>query len=88
MKQKLITLVESVDEKVLSCHSYSFKNDSGGIGKAFRTFKRLHKEHNDPDGTTEYVRPSNKEFLSMFNEGLYDDDCGYRITVVHGTLTI
>lgn len=79
-KQKIIALVESVEEKVLACHS--FRNNTNGSGKAFRAFKRFHKEHNDPDGTTGYIRPSNEEFLDMFNDGLYDDECGYKIYIL------
>jgi len=78
-KLKAVNVIETVDDKVLGCRS--FTRNKEGWKQAERCFRRLHKEHNDPDGTTDYVRPSKKDFEDMILDGGYDDDCGYKIWI-------
>ena len=79
-KLKAVNVIEIVDDRVLGCRS--FTRNKEGWKQAERHFRRLHKEHNDPDGTTGYVRPTKKEFEDMILDAQYDDECGYKIFIL------
>jgi hypothetical protein len=74
-----INVIEVLDNQVIGIVSYP--NTTRGNLAAKRLFRKLYREHNDPDGTTDSVRPSRKDFDAMFEYG-YDDECGYTITLI------
>jgi len=79
-KLKAVNVIEIVDDRVLGCRS--FTRNKEGWKQANRHFRKLHKEHNDPDGTTGYERPTKKDFEVMVLDGVYDDECGYKIFIL------
>jgi len=78
-KLKAINVIEILDDHSPECRT--FTRNKEGWKQAERYFRKLHKEHNDPDGTTGYERPTKKEFKHMILDGVYDDDCGYKIYI-------
>jgi len=78
-----VNLIESVDNKVIGVTS--FLDNPEGNRAAEAKFQELYKEHNDPDGTTGFVQPTDEDFAAMIEDGVYDDDCGYRLTITHST---
>jgi len=78
-----VNVVETVDGKINSIRS--FPESPEGNKAAERLFRRLHKEHNDPDGTTGVERPTRAEFRAMLDDGIYDDECGYNLMIAHSS---
>ena len=64
----------------------SFFDSPEGNHAAEALFKRLHLEHNDPDRTTGVERPTEEDFRSMLDDGIYTDECGYELILSHSTL--
>jgi len=76
-----VNVIELVNERYHSVRS--FHDDPEGNKAAEELFKRLHKEHNDPDGTTGVSEPSEEDFAAMIEDGTYDDECGYQLVITH-----
>jgi len=81
VKVATVNVVELVDGKIISLCSFAESPD--GNKAAERLFRRLHKEHNDPDGTTGVDRPTREDFAAWIEDGIYDDDCGYNLVITH-----
>jgi len=75
-----MSVIELVDFKVIGVTT--FPNTAKGNEAAEALFIRLHKEHNDPDGTTGVPLPSIEDFQEMFVTGNYNDECGYQIVII------
>lgn len=76
-----VCVIEIVNDRYHSCRS--FHNNPEGNAAAEELFKRLYKEHNDPDGTTGFVQPTDEDFAAMIEDGVYDDECGYQLVITH-----
>lgn len=83
MKLRLSTvnIIELVDGNPIGVVSYP--DTARGNRAAERLFRKLYREHNDPDGTTGIVQPTKEDFDAMIDDGIYDDECGYQITITH-----
>lgn len=82
-KVATVNVVETLDGKIASIRS--FTESPEGNKAAEDLFRHLHKEHNDPDGTTDVARPTREDFRAMLDDGIYDDDCGYNLIVTHSS---
>ena len=76
-----VSIIEVVNGNFHSCRS--FLDTPQGNHAAEALFKRLHKEHNDPDGTTGIADPTDEDFQLMLDDGIYDDECGYNLVITH-----
>ena len=78
---RTVNVIETVNNKVIGVTSFldSIKGDKAAEAR----FKVLHKEHNDPEGTTDVPATTDEEYAAMIKDGVYDDECGYRLTITH-----
>lgn len=81
MQLHALNLVEVVDGKPISIHSFS--QDEDGRAAAEKMFKQLYREHVDSDIPNGFVPLSDEKLSDMFTEGLYDSDDCYTVTVVY-----
>lgn len=83
MKIKLntVNIIELVNGNLNSIHS--FTDNEKGNKAAERLFRRLVREHNDPEGTTG-VKPFSRADMDCFlDDGIYNDECGYELIISH-----
>ena len=76
-----VNVIELVNGNYHSVRSFFDTPEGNRSAEAF--FKRLHKEHNDPDGTTGVEPPSDQDFQNMLDDGIYNDECGYELVITH-----
>jgi hypothetical protein len=76
---RTVAVAELLDNRLLGVTT--FPDTFEGNCNAENLFKRLYNEHNDPDGTTDFVQPSNEEWKAMLLDGTYDDETGYKLII-------
>ena len=81
VKVHTVNVIEIVNEQLNSVRS--FVDNPAGNKRAERMFRRLYREHNDPDGTTGEPRPTNADIDPYIEDGVYDDECGYQLVLAH-----
>lgn len=79
IKLHTVNVVETVNEMPISLRS--FVDNPLGNERAEAFFKRLVKEHNKENGP----KFSEDDFDDMIEDGVYDDDCGYILYLIHST---
>jgi len=62
---------------------YSFPDTPKGNELAEAKFKECYREHNDPEGTTGQIEPTDEDWEAVLEDGIYDDDCGYQLIISH-----
>jgi hypothetical protein len=80
-KCRTVAIAELLDNRLIGVTT--FPDTFEGNRNAEALFKRCYKEHNDPDGTTGFVQPSDEEWTAMLDNGTYDDDNGYTLVITH-----
>ena len=80
-KCRTVAIVEIVDNKLIGVTT--FPDTFEGNRNAEALFKRCYKEHNDPDGTTDFVQPTEEDWTAMLDDGTYDDEAGYQLIITH-----
>jgi hypothetical protein len=78
---RTVAVVELVDQNLIGVTT--FPDTPEGNHNAEALFKRCHKEHNDPDGTTGVEPPTDEQFSAMLDDGIYDDEAGYQLIITH-----
>ncbi len=81
IKLHTVNVIESVDGNILSVRSFSDAANvrSKSNKRAERLFVKLVKEHNKMKGP----KFSKEDFEAMLDDGVYDDECGYQLFLVH-----
>jgi len=82
-----VNVIELLDGSVIQV--IAFFDTIEGNEKAEKLFEQLLKEHNDPDWEIgkEYTGPifSAEDINEFIEDGVYDDDCGYSLRLVHSS---
>jgi hypothetical protein len=81
MKLATVNVIELLNDSLQNV--YSFPDTPEGNAEAEAQFKACHLQHNDPDGTTGVDRPDDDEWNMMLSDGIYDDECGYKLIITH-----
>ncbi len=83
MKNKIklhtVNVVEVVNDAPFSLRA--FADNPKGNHRAEKMFAGLVMEHNADDG----VIPSSDDLDKMIEDGVYDDECGYQLFLIHST---
>ncbi len=74
MKLNTVNVIEMVHDDIINIQS--FTDDEEGNRQAEKLFELLVKKHESND-----VTESNMDVY--LEEGVFDDDCGYQIVIVH-----
>lgn len=74
MKLNTVNVIEMVWDSIQSLHA--FPDDHKGNVDAEKLFVELIKEHESNDVTE-------KNIAIYLEEGVFDDDCGYQLMLVH-----
>ena len=77
IKLHTVNVIETVDGSPIGLHS--FTDNPEGNKRAEERFKFLVEYHNKNGGP----KFSDEDFAEFFEDGTYDDDCGYQLFLTH-----
>lgn len=89
MKLKAVMVMEILNGEILSSHAFS--EDPKGNQEANDIFTKIYMEHkadHDEDEGVNVLEPTEVDFEDIrycIDGGVYDDDNGYQLVIVHTT---